>query len=480
MQPQVMNIRTRFAPSPTGWLHLGNVRTALFNALWAYQQKGEFLLRLEDTDTARSSIEFAEAIKKDLLWLGLNWKFEGGDGVVRQSQRQVIYTDFYQKLQAIGAAYPCFCTTERLMRLREAQRLAYKSPGYDGYCRTLSPQEVKDRCSQDESYVLRFRVPDEQTVRFNDLIKGAQCFESDHFYDFVIKRSDGSPAFLYCNALDDALMNITHVLRGEDHLTNTAKQLLLLQAMHLQPPVYGHMPLISQQGASSPLSKRENSFSLQMLRQRGYLPHAIINYLGRLGHTISVMDFMDLNQLSAAFSVKHIHAGYAQFDESQLNFWQKQAMRHQTAETLWEQLDSTCRQQVPEATKAHFMEVIQPMALFPSEIETWSTILFLDPLEYSFEAKSLIQKVAATFWAQLLKICNKATDRDQNQELVSQLKLMLNSISDKVQRKLHWKALRIALTGRETGPDLSSLVQLLGISRVCRRLEQVATLVNER
>jgi nondiscriminating glutamyl-tRNA synthetase len=471
-----MNVTTRFAPSPTGLLHLGNIRTALFNALLAYANGGAFLLRIEDTDTVRSKTEWVEAIQEDLRWLGLLAQLEGVQGVVFQSHRDPIYSDYYRQLEARGAAYACFCTEERLTQLRHLQRLAHEPPGYDGHCRQLSIEDVKYRQAQGEAYHLRFRVPAAQSIMFNDLVKGEQCFKSDHLRDFVIQRSEGGTSFLYCNALDDALMGITHVFRGEDHLSNTAKQLLILQALDLNPPIYGHLPLISHQTNTTPLSKRDNSLSLKSLRRQGYLPQAVLNYLARLGHTMISDALMSVAQLADVFSIERIHKNAAHFDETQLHFWQKKAIHQQSPDEFWNTLDPTVTNRIPQEMRPYFIEVMQPIAAFPSQAQEWITLLFIDSLEYNAEARVAIQQADATLWPQLLKVLKISEAMDKDLLLWQQLKLCLNSVEDKAQRKIHWKALRAALTNRFVGPDVRSIIRLLGISRVRRRLQTAASL----
>jgi glutamyl-tRNA synthetase len=228
---------TRFAPSPTGFLHLGNARTALLNYLAARKVGGRFILRVEDTDEARSNEEFMRALFADLHWLGIHWD-EGPDiggphAVYRQQQRRAIYEEWLSRLDAAGLTYPCFCTPAELSISRKRQLAAGQPPRYDGKCRKLTPEERAERLVKGQPAALRFRVPQGQMVVFNDLVHGEQRFNSDDIGDFIIRRTDGSTAFFFSNAVDDALMGVTLVLRGDDHMTNTPRQILILQALAL-------------------------------------------------------------------------------------------------------------------------------------------------------------------------------------------------------------------------------------------------------
>ncbi|MGH8369745.1 MAG: glutamate--tRNA ligase, partial [Gammaproteobacteria bacterium] len=255
-----MTIRTRFAPSPTGHLHVGNARTALFNALFAAHMGGTLILRIEDTDAERSKREFEAGLIRDLSWLGVVWQEgpdrDGARGPYRQSERGAIYAEQVERLQTQGHAYPCFCTPAELALSRKAQLAAGKPPRYAGTCAQLGKPQIEARLAKGLKPALRFRVPAKGETVFEDMIRGHQVFANQDIGDFIIQRADGSPAFFFSNAVDDALMGVTHVLRGEDHLANTPRQLLLLAALELSAPQYAHLSLIVGEGGA-PLSKRE-------------------------------------------------------------------------------------------------------------------------------------------------------------------------------------------------------------------------------
>lgn len=465
-------MRTRFAPSPTGYLHLGNIRTALFNYLLACHKQGEFLLRVEDTDQLRSAEAFTQQLQDDLQWLGLNWQGDMRQASVPrpyfQSQRQLIYVDYYEQLQRTGAAYACFCTEIELVRQREQQRAQGKPSRYKGTCRDLSAKEIAHKQSQGLQPSLRFRVPSHERLIFQDWIKGAQSFASDHFGDFVIRRADGTPGFLFCNALDDALMGVTHVLRGEDHLSNTPRQRLLLQALGLAVPLYGHLPLITGTDAV-PLSKRAGSFSVKALREMGYLPIAICNYLSRLGHTYDDHSLMTLEQLAANFSVDRLHTAPAHFDESQLYFWQKQAIQKLDSVTFWSCLDQSIQELIPVAVRQDFIEVIRPLVLFPAEVHAWAQVLFVDPLQLDAEVQVIVKAADPQLWPVVRQIVQ--VNFSDKAALSKALKACFNHYPAAV-RKAGWQALRLALTGCLAGPELVDVIQLIGCERACRRLER--------
>ena len=273
---------TRFAPSPTGSLHLGNARTAFFSHLWARKSGGRFILRIEDTDLERSRPRFREELMAEMRWLGLDWD-EGPDiggpsAPYSQAERGNFYQALFAQLEANGRAYPCYCTAEELELSRKLQRMSGKPPRYAGTCRYLTAAQRAERVARGLRAALRFLVPSDQVIEFIDTVHGPQRYASNDIGDFIIRRDDGTSAFFFCNAVDDSVMGVTQVLRGDDHLTNTPRQLLLLDALALRRPGYGHVGLlVGADGA--PLSKRHGSTSVQEFRERGFLPAAILNHL---------------------------------------------------------------------------------------------------------------------------------------------------------------------------------------------------------
>lgn len=459
-------IKTRFAPSPTGLLHLGNVRTALFNVLFGHSRDGSFLLRIEDTDQERSKKEYVDALMEDLRWLGLDWD-EGPDkggeaGPYRQSERTEIYREYFHKLESQGLAYPCFCTEQQLALSRKAQRASGQAPRYTGTCAHLSSEEMAAKLDQGLRPTLRFRVPKGQGVAFDDLVRGNQSFKTDDIGDFIIRRADGTPAFFFCNAVDDALMGVTHVLRGEDHLTNTPRQLLILESLGLRTPAYGHITMIV--GADgSPLSKRHGSRSLRDLRESGYLPGAVTNYLARLGHYYESDAYMSVTQLAEAFDTVRLGRSPARYDDAQLTRWQREAAAQLSDDEAWAWMAPVVQDRVPEVARAAFVAAVRENVTLPAEASRWAQVLFVDPLEPSEEAKAVIAEAGPAFFTVALTAAAEAgTDFKALSQAVK--------TATGAKGKGLFQPLRAALTGEVHGPEMGRLMTLLPLERVRARL----------
>ncbi len=457
--------KTRFAPSPTGYIHLGNARTALFNRLFGQT----FLLRIEDTDQERSRPEYTTALMEDLRWLKMDWDEGPASGQADQyfqSRRQAVYDRYYRQLEAQGRVYPCFCSPDDLVRSRKLQRLEGKPPRYAGTCAHLKPDEIQARLDQGLEPTLRFRVPAGRTIEFDDLVRGKQRFDTDTIGDFIIRRADGTPAFFFCNAVDDALMEVTHVLRGEDHLTNTPRQLLILEALGLRPPRYGHISLIvGEDGA--PLSKRNGSRSIRELRRQGYLPLAVINLLARLGHRYTVESLQTLEQLQAGFSIDHLSRSPARFDPHQLDYWQQQAVHQADDETLWQWLNADSRSTIPPEKRAAFLALVRSNCVFPDQAAEWATILFRDEFPLTGQAREILAQTDSTFFRTALEAFQ--AHRNQWKSFLQTLQAQSG-----VKGKRLFKPLRAALTGRLDGPELPRLHELLGAEKILTRLSKWA------
>jgi nondiscriminating glutamyl-tRNA synthetase len=319
-------MRVRFAPSPTGQLHVGNARTALFNWLLARGQKadtpGTFILRIEDTDIERSTRESEDAIARDLRWLGLDWD-EGPDaggshGPYRQSERLHLYQSYAKELLGAGSAYYCFCSTEQLDAERQAAVAAGRPVQYSGTCRALPQDQVTTRMAAGEQPAIRFRVPEGTDIVFTDLVRGEVRFQNEVIGDPVIVRADGSPAYNFAVVVDDALMEVTHVIRGEDHLSNTPRQLLLYDALGFTPPRFAHVALVMGPD-HSPLSKRHGATSVAEFRARGYLPEALDNYLALIGWSPGDdVELMSIDEIARHFSLERVGHSPGVFDEEKL------------------------------------------------------------------------------------------------------------------------------------------------------------------
>jgi glutamyl-tRNA synthetase/nondiscriminating glutamyl-tRNA synthetase len=315
-------MRVRFAPSPTGRLHVGNARTALFNWLLARGSGGTFILRIEDTDVERSTRESEAAIVRDLRWLGLDWDegpdIGGAHGPYRQSERLHLYQSYAKELLSAEAAYYCFCSTTQLDSERHEALAAGRPARYAGTCRRLSRDQAAARIAAGERPAIRFRIPTERDVVFTDAVRGDVRFQTDVIGDPVIVRADGTPAYNFAVVVDDALMEVTHVVRGEDHISNTPRQILLYEALGFTPPTFAHLSLVMGPD-HSPLSKRHGATSVAEFRGKGYLPEALVNYLALIGWSPGGGDeLLPIDELARRFSLEGVGHSAGVFDEEKL------------------------------------------------------------------------------------------------------------------------------------------------------------------
>ncbi len=471
------DLKSRFCPSPTGLMHLGNARTALFNALLARRavlegHKGVFLLRIEDTDAVRSKAEYTKCLQEDLHWLGTDWQ----EGPYLQSERQAIYANYYQQLEEAGHAYPCFCSDEQLMLARKKLLSQNRPPRYSGICRALSAAEREAKLVQGLQPNLRFRVPNHETVGFVDTVRGNQQFQTDDIGDFIIRRADGTASFLFSNAVDDALMGVTQVLRGEDHLSNTPRQLLILKALKLPMPQYAHFALIVGED-SSKLSKRHGNRSLRDLQKEGFLPLALVNYMARLGHRYERHSnvLLGFDALAVDFSLKALSTSPAKFDPQQLLYWQKQAIANIPAEELLNQWIGVAVQHLFEKSQQiAFIELVRKNISFPADVSHWAQVLYGDEVNYTVSQKEVLALAGATFFSTALSLLTEQAAMHQHAVNFSAwCKAIQNELN--VKGKQLFMPLRIALTGEEHGPELVDLFALLGpdgLEWVRGRLEQ--------
>ncbi len=471
-------VTTRFAPSPTGYSHLGNLRTALFNALLARAANGEFLLRSEDTDRDRSSGKYLDAMCDDLRWLGLGWDLgpdmedeAGGRGPFRQSERQAIYQGYFDKLRERQLAYPCFCSREDLERSRKAQQRANRAPRYAGTCRELDAKEIDERLLAGKRPTLRFRVADEGTVEFTDLAKGPQKFELSIIGDFIICRSDGTPAFFFSNALDDSLMGVTHVMRGEDHLANTPRQIVLLRSLGLDVPEYGHLSLIVGDDGK-PLSKRHGAGSLKDLRAVGYLPLALNNHLFRLGHASDSGELMTLAEMTMHFDCANLGRAPARHDPIQLDHWQKLAVMKLSDEEVKTWLGAGANgvyldDMVPADKEDEFISLVRDNLQRPAEGAEWAKILFRDEAMAGEIIDAGLSNIEPDFFEAAVRLWSKGHDSFRD---------FSNQLGEKIPQKGKklFMPLRLALTGELHGPELEKIARLMGKDRVERRLREAA------
>jgi glutamyl-tRNA synthetase len=458
--------KTRFAPSPTGLMHLGNARTALFSALFGER----FVLRIEDTDQERSRSEFVTELLNDMRWMGLDWN-EGPesattDGEYYQSRRGEVYAKYYDQLERDGQAYPCFCTPTELEIARKVQLSAGQPPRYGGKCGRLNPEDIERRLQKGLQSTLRFRVPRNATVEFTDGVRGLQKFNTDDIGDFIIRRADGTPAFFFCNAIDDSLMGITHVVRGEDHLSNTPRQLLILQALGLSAPDYAHISLVlGEDGA--PLSKRNGSRSINQLREEGYFPLALVNMLARIGHHYENEGLLNFAELKQHFQLSHLGKSPSRFDISHLQHWQELVVRTTADEDLWAWLHEATRALVPATKQGLFLDIVRSNCVFPNQADEWARILFTDELLLSAELETVARDAGENYYLAALDAAVAAGD--DFDAFMSQLKTTSGA-----KGKALFLPLRAALSGRHDGPELVKLYQVLEPKLLRKRLAEYA------
>jgi nondiscriminating glutamyl-tRNA synthetase len=459
------SVVTRFAPSPSGELHLGNMRTALFNYLLALKRGGHMVLRVEDTDAARTKEAFVTALYTDLRWLGLRWE-EGPDrpgphGPYRQSQRTAIYQHYFDLLEQQRLAYPCFCSELELELSRRAQVAANKPPRYAGTCRDLSAAERKIRLDKGIRPTLRFRVPPARRIEFQDLVHGPQSFLSDDIGDFIIRREDGTANFFFSNALDDALMQITHVIRGEDHLSNTPRQRLLLEALQMTPPLYGHVSLLIGADGSR-LSKRHGAESVRELREAGYASLALCNHLFRLGHSTPNNAVLSLPEMAQAFDLEHLQRSPAHFDLAQLRHWQSEWVRGLSSEQARSWLGPMLSPELTVSQTEAFICAVLPNIVLVEDARLWQQIIFGEALSFEEPALRAAQEAGPDFFSAAASAITERPD--------------LGKLRSATGRKgaAFFMPLRAALTGRLHGPELAPLLAAMPAQNVRTRLLRFA------
>ena len=472
------SVRVRFAPSPTGFMHLGNVRAALINYIFAQHKKGTFILRIEDTDPERNFDPHAHHIKDDLAWLGLTYT-EGPDiggphAPYFQSQRTNIYAHELEYLKNNRLIYRCFCTAEELEKKRQRQLALKQAPRYDRTCFRLSPQGVEERLTRNMPFMWRFALDPKETVQIYDLARGEVTFEMCNFSDFALTRPDGSFTFIFANFVDDMLMRISHIFRGEDHLTNTACQAVLYRAYKRELPIFWHLPIITNREGKK-LSKRDFGFSLSDLRAEGFLPEAIVNYLAIIGSSFK-QEIMDMFTLIRTFNFQHIHAaGQIQYDVEKLLWVNHQWILQYPLHQLVQLCKPFLEEAYPEAKKLSAEKLDQLVRIVTGELKTVRHIIpttrfyFVRPVHTLEQFLEHMSHDTYLLLKRIVRDCQALSDNPEAFIAKAQADAQQHTIAPK---KL-FTFLRLALAGTLQGPQVKDILLLLGDIEVQLRLAAV-------
>ena len=467
-------IRLRFAPSPTGMMHLGNIRTACMNYLYAKQKNGTFVVRVEDTDPSRNFDPGAKKIIEDLHWLGLTYdegpEIGGPYAPYFQSERNEFYQKALQTLIDNNQVYRCFCTNEELEKRRARQIALKKPPRYDRTCLHLSAEDIEQKLAQSMPFIWRFKLDQEKQITITDLAHGTITFDLQHFSDFPLSRSDGSFTFMFANFVDDILMQMTVVIRGEDHLTNTAGQAALYQAFNHTIPTFWHLPILCNIDGKK-LSKRDFGFSLRDLKDAGFLPEALINYLAIIGGGSFKDEIMSIEQLIQTLDFDHINAtGQVKYDVEKLTWINNKWIDRLTPEELTERCLPYLEQAFPAATtmdKAHLTQMLQ---LLKSDFNTLKDAV--DAVRFYFETPDYSPEELATFENKphLSACTSDLLSHVGDPELFMQQAKTLSKEKG-IKLKDMFGFIRYGLMGSKQGPSVADLLVILGAQESKQRLE---------
>ncbi|QDP72064.1 glutamate--tRNA ligase [Legionella israelensis] len=466
-----MAIRTRFAPSPTGFLHVGGVRTALFSWLYARRHQGKFILRIEDTDRERSTQESVQAILDGMAWL----KMDFDEGPYFQTQRYERYLEVVQRLLEEGKAYRCECTRERLEALRETQLAAKEKPRYDGRCRDKNLPE------SDIPQVIRFKNPLAGMVSFTDEVYGDIHVSNEELDDLIILRSDGHPTYNFAVVIDDLDMQITHVIRGDDHINNTPRQINLFKALNAPVPVFAHLPMILGEDGKR-LSKRHGAVSVLQFKEDGILPHALLNYLVRLGWSYKDQEIFSVEEMIAKFDLKKISRGASSFNYEKLYWLNQHYQRTDPPEEVAKALQWHFDMKGVDIRQGPFLKDLVPIQAERcktlEEICKASMYFFQDEVEYDENAvKKYLRPVIYEPLKELYERLQQLSDwqRDLIQEVINDVSAKFDLNMAKVAQPL-----RVAVTGSSTSPSIDMTLTLLGRARVLTRLQEALGRIKAR
>jgi nondiscriminating glutamyl-tRNA synthetase len=479
-------IRVRYAPSPTGHLHIGNARTALFNYLYARNLGGKFIIRIEDTDQKRNIEGGEQSQLKYLQWLGMDWD-EGIDvggeyGPYRQSERVDIYEKHVNELLEKGLAYKCYCTEAEIVAEREQQTENGETPAYSGKCRRLTAEDRDNLEAEGRKPSVRFLVPQDKTYVFDDMVKGSVSFESEGMGDYVIMKKDGMPTYNFAVAIDDHLMEISHVLRGDDHISNTPKQLMIYEAFGWEPPIFGHMTLIVNENRKK-LSKRDESIIqfIEQYEQLGFIPEALFNFIALLGWSPSgEEEIFSKEELISIFDANRLSKSPALFDKQKLSWMNNQYMKKI-------ELDQVIELALPHLLKAglvndemteqegewirNLIALYQDQMSYGAEIVELSSLFFKDEVTYDEEAMAVIEEeqVPEVLQAFLEKIAE--LPEFTAPEISASIKAVQKGTGHK--GKKLFMPLRVAATGQTHGPDLPKAIALVGKEAITKRFKAI-------
>ncbi|GAB6040611.1 glutamate--tRNA ligase [Endothiovibrio diazotrophicus] len=467
-----MTVRTRFAPSPTGYLHVGGARTALFSWLYARKHGGTFVLRIEDTDLERSTPESVNAILEGMSWLNLDYD----EGPFYQTQRFDRYKEVIDRLMAEGKAYPCYCSRERLDALREEQMAKKIKPRYDGHCRAL-----KEPPGADAPYVIRFKTPVDGAVVMDDLIRGRIAFDNNELDDLIIQRTDGSPTYNFTVVVDDIDMGITHVIRGDDHVNNTPRQIHIYQALGAAVPTFAHVPMIlGPDGAR--LSKRHGAVSVLQYRDDGFLPEALINYLARLGWSHGDQEIFSVDELVQLFDVDAVNKAAASFDNEKLAWLNQHYIKEATPEHLARLLshhmgelgidptegpDLVAVAKVQQERAKTLKEMAEISAFFYRDFDDYDETaakknlrpVALEPLQKAREALAVLP----AWEGEAIHRCVA--------DVAEALELKMGKVA---------QPLRVAVVGRAASPGIDDTLYLVGREATLRRIDRAIAFIEAR
>lgn len=485
-------VRVRFAPSPTGYLHVGGARTALYNWLFARKNDGVFILRIEDTDRTRYVPDSVEDIKSSLRWLGLQWdegpEVGGNYGPYFQSERINLYRKLAHKLLEDGFAYKCFCSPERLKALREIQKKMKQRPGYDRHCRFLSPDEVKKLEDEGKTYVIRLKVPLQGKTSFHDFLRGDITYDNRELEDIVLLKSDGYPTYHLANVIDDHFMGVTHVLRADEWIPSTPYHVILYKAFGWNPPIFAHLPVILAPEGKGKLSKRHGATSVREFKEVGYLPEALANFLALLGWSPGDKEILPLSLMAERFDLSKVGKRGAVFDYKKLLWMNGEYIRQKSLEELFTlalpfmKKNGLVKSKKDEETFKKVIPLLRERVRLLSEFPEASRYFFEEVREYdekglkkSFKIEGVLDILA------LLKERLEKLEDFSKDEIERTMRRLAEENGISAGKVIH--PTRLLLTGRTVGPGLFELMEVLGketcVLRIKEGIKRVRLLISK-